>query len=145
MEGRIASGDIEVKKMKPNEVFVFGSNEAGKHKKFAAKTALSVGAKMGQAYGLQGRSFGIPTKDKQVKNPLPLNRIAQYVERFIDFAIANPQLTFLVTEIGCGASKYKPKDIAPMFERAIDVQNIHLPARFWHKLIVKNNEPEFTA
>jgi len=44
----------EVKKITENEVFVFGSNESGRHGKGAAKTALGWGAKWGQAEGLQG-------------------------------------------------------------------------------------------
>lgn len=98
------------------------------------KTALGMGAKWGQAAGLQGKTYGIPTKDKSVKKVLPINKIKNYVEDFIIFAKANPQLTFLVTEIGCGASNYKPKDIAPLFAECINLENVHLPARFWHKL-----------
>ena len=33
--------------------------------------------------------------------------------------------------------RYKRKDIskvAPLFKEAINISNIHLPARFWHKL-----------
>jgi hypothetical protein len=117
----------------PNEVFVFGSNEKGVHGKGGAKTALTWGAKWGQASGLQGRTYGIPTKDKSIR-VLPLNEIEPYVDEFIEFAKKNKHLTFFVTEIGCGLANYKPKDIAPLFESAINVENIHLPARFWHKL-----------
>jgi hypothetical protein len=143
MKDRITSGDIT--KLEPGEIFVFGSNLSGRHGKGAAKKALTWGAIWGRAAGLQGRTYGIPTKDKPVRQPLSIDTIERYVDEFITFAIANPQLTFLVTEVGCGLSKYKPKDIAPLFERAIDVQNIHLPARFWHKLIVKEDEYKFTA
>lgn len=142
MKGRIASADI--KHLNEGEIFCFGSNLSGRHGKGAAKKALTWGAKWGQAAGIQGRTYGIPTKDKAVRNPLPINAIQPFVEDFIDFAIQNPHLTFLVTEIGCGLSKYKPKDIAPLFERAIPVQNIHLPARFWHKLI-KNQDDNAQA
>jgi hypothetical protein len=132
MTGRTSSSNIT--DVPEGQVFVFGSNQGGRHGKFAAKTALKWGAKWGQAAGLQGRTYGIPTKDKSVKKVLPIVEIKPYVDDFIEFAKANPQLTFLVTEIGCGASGYKPKDIAPLFEKAVDVVNIHLPARFWHKL-----------
>lgn len=66
---------------------------------------------------------------------MSVNEIKPYVDRFIEFAKNHPELIFLTTEIGCGLSKYKPKDIAPLFEEAVGVKNIHLPARFWHKLI----------
>lgn len=124
-----------IRKLTNNEVFVFGSNESGRHGLGAAKTALGWGAKWGQAEGLQGRTYGIPTKDSSVRRTLSVIEIKPYVDRFIQFAKDNPNLIFLVTEVGCGLSKYHPKDIAPLFNDAINIENIHLPARFWHKLI----------
>lgn len=129
----------EIKILLSGQVFVFGSNEGGRHGKGAAKQALSWGTKWGQASGLQGRTYGIPTKDRTVRRVLSVSEIKPYVDTFINFARQNPQLIFLVTEIGCGLSKMKPKDIAPLFEDAIDIQNIHLPARFWHKLGYTND------
>lgn len=129
---RISPDDIT--QLGTNEIFVFGSNLAGRHGKGAAKTALGWGAKWGQASGIQGRTYGIPTKDKSVKRILSIDEIRPYVDEFIQFAISNPNLIFLVTEIGCGLSKYKPKDIAPLFKESIDIINIHLPSRFWHKI-----------
>jgi len=120
--------------LKSNQIFVFGSNEGGRHSAGAAKTAMGWGAKYGQPAGLQGRTYGIPTKDASVKRVLSTNEIKPYVDDFIKFAKENPQLIFLVTEIGCGLSNYKPKDIAPLFKGVENVLNIHLPARFWHKL-----------
>lgn len=124
----------EIKKLESNQIFVFGSNEGGKHGKGAAKTALTWGAKWGQAKGLQGRTYGIPTKDSSIRRTLSVNEIKPYVDEFISFAISRPDLIFLVTEIGCGLAGHKPKDIAPLFKDAVDVVNIHLPERFWHKL-----------
>jgi hypothetical protein len=129
---RISPDNIE--KLEDNEVFVFGSNEGGRHGKGAAKTALTWGAKWGQASGIQGKTYGIPTKDRSIQRILSVDEIKIYVEEFIQFAKTNPNLIFLVTEIGCGLSKYKPKDIAPLFKKAIDVDNIYLPKRFWNKL-----------
>lgn len=123
-----------ITRLKEHEVFVFGSNEGGKHGKGAAKTALGWGAVYGQAEGLQGKTYGIPTVTRSIRQSLSVNQIAPYVDRFIEFAKANPDLTFLVTEIGCGLAGLKVKDIAPLFEDAKDVENIHLPRRFWRKL-----------
>lgn len=39
----------------------------------------------------------------------------------------------VVTEIGCGLAGLKPKEVAPLFKDAVNVFNIHLPSRFWHK------------
>jgi hypothetical protein len=132
MIGRISSDSIT--ELRPGEIFVFGSNLAGRHGKGAARQALKWGAKWGQASGLQGRTYGIPTKDRSVTRVLSLTEIKPFVLQFIEFAKSRPELTFLVTEIGCGLSKMSPKDIAPMFEGAAHVVNIHLPARFWRRL-----------
>ena len=133
--------NAEITKVAEHEVFVFGSNESGRHGAGAARTALGWGAKWGQAEGLQGRTYGIPTKDASVWRTLTVDEIKPYVDRFIEFAKSRPDLTFLVTEIGCGLAGHKPKNIAPLFEAAVDVENIHMPAKFWHKL-KKSNEDD---
>jgi len=124
----------EITKLIDNQIFVFGSNQSGRHFKGAARTALKWGAKVGQAAGLQGRTYGIPTKDASIRRVLNISKIKPYVDDFIEFAKVNPQLIFLVTEVGCGLSKMKPKEIAPLFQKAVNVENIHLPVRFWHKI-----------
>ena len=120
-----------------NEIFIFGSNFSGRHGKGAAKTALGWGAKWGQAAGLQGRTYGIPTKDASIRRTLTIAEIKPYIDEFIEFAKAHPELTFLVTEIGTGLATHKHKDIAPLFQEAIDLENVHLPSKFWHKIIQK--------
>jgi len=129
---RLSAANIT--KLKENEIFVFGSNEGGKHGKGAAKAALGWGAKWGHAKGLQGRTYGIPTKDSSIRRTLSVNEIKPYVNEFIEFAKTRPDLIFLVTEIGCGLAGHKVKDIAPLFKDAINISNIHLPKRFWHKV-----------
>ena len=124
----------EIKSLLENQIFVFGSNLSGRHGKGAAKTALGWGAKWGQAKGLQGKTYGIPTKDASIRRVLTIDEIKPFVDEFIEFAKLNQNLIFLVTEIGCGLAGYKPKEIAPLFINAINISNIHLPARFWHKL-----------
>jgi len=123
-----------ITKLDQNQIFIFGSNESGRHGKGAAKQALTWGAIYGQAEGLQGRTYGIPTKDKQIRRTLTISEIKPYVDRFIEFAKEHPELIFLVTEIGCGLAGLKPKQVAPLFQDAVNVENVHLPARFWHKL-----------
>jgi len=130
---RITSNNIT--SLKDNEIFVFGSNKKGVHGAGAAKTALSFGVKYGQANGLQGNSYAIPTKDATIKYSLSVDEIKYYVDIFIDFAKENNDKTFLVTEIGCGLANHKVSDIAPLFKKAIDVENIHLPLKFWNNLI----------
>lgn len=120
--------------LEANEVFVFGSNLSGRHGKGAAKTALKWGAKWGCAAGIQGKTYGIPTKDAAIKRTLDIYEIKPFVDEFIQWAIYHSGNIFLVTEIGCGLAGYAPKDIAPLFKAAIHVENIYLPPRFWHRL-----------
>jgi hypothetical protein len=124
-----------ISKLSEGEIFVFGSNQSGRHGKGAAKTALGWGAVWGQAEGLQGRTYGIPTKDASVRKTLALTEISAYVDRFIEFAKSRPDLKFLVTEIGCGLAGLKPKEVAPLFSGAASIENIYLPKKFWHKMI----------
>jgi hypothetical protein len=126
--------------LKSNEIFVFGSNEAGIHGSGAARLAHDrFGACTGIGFGGRSRSFAIPTKDWYI-NTLPLKFIEFYVDRFIDYARLNKSLTFLVTKIGCGLAGYTPEDIAPLFKQAINVKNIYLPKEFWDILNKENEE-----
>lgn len=113
-----------------NQVFVFGSNESGRHGKGAAKTALKWGAKYGQAEGLQGRTYGIPTVNASISKSLTVDKIKTYVDSFFVFAKERQDLHFLVTEIGCGLAGLTPKQIAPLFRDAVEMGNISLPKRF---------------
>lgn len=88
-------------------IFVFGSNEAGRHGKGAALFALRHrGAIYGQAWGHQGNSFAIPTKSATLET-LPLGTIRGYVSAFLDYAKKHPELTFQLTPIGCGLAGYQ--------------------------------------
>ena len=108
--------------LQPNEIFVFGSNLRGMHGGGAAYVAYrQFGAIMGQGVGLQGQSYAIPTMQGGVETIKP------YVDEFIEFAKANKDLTFLVTRIGCGIAGFTDDEIAPLFEKAHDVENIVLP------------------
>lgn len=75
-------------------IFVFGSNTAGRHGKGAALFAKEhYGAISGKGWGLQGESFGIPTKDARLQ-PLPLKSIRVFVEEFKAFARVHPEMDF---------------------------------------------------
>jgi len=99
-------------------ILVFGSNRAGRHGKGAALDAYrNHGAKFGIGEGHVGNSYGVPTKDGNLKT-LKLNEIMHHVVLFIMYAEANPKLTFKVTRIGCGLAGLNDWDMAPMFEQA---------------------------
>ena len=115
-----------VEELREGQIFVFGSNAYGHHDGGAARVAEErFGAVYGQGLGLQGRSYAIPTMN------LPLGAIEQYVDEFIDFADMHPEMTFLVTRIGCGIAGFSDEDIAPLFARAYSLPNVFLPKSFW--------------
>lgn len=109
-------------------IFVFGSNEAGLHGAGSAEYArVYYGAVPGQAYGLQGTSFAIPTKDAKLR-PLSLAKIRRYVEAFLVYAREHQEFEFRLVPIGTGYAHYKPEQIAPMFVNASS--NVVLPQEF---------------
>lgn len=112
--------------LKPNEVFVFGSNMAGFHGGGAARIAhAKFGAIWGQGVGMQGQSYAIPTMQGGVETIKP------FVDQFIDYARQNPIFRFYVTRIGCGIAGFTDEEIAPLFREAVDVENICLPTEWW--------------
>lgn len=114
-----------ITELKPNEIFVFGSNLAGAHSGGAAGIAYKrFGAIMWQGVGLQGQSYAIPTMLGG------LETIKPYVDGFIRFAKQHPEHKFLVTKIGCGIAGFTMDEIAPLFKDAIDVENVILPKGF---------------
>jgi len=125
-----------IKSLKDNEIFVFGSNESGIHGAGAAKLAKTLwGAIYGKAEGIQGRCYAIPTKNKDISKTLSVDQIQIYVDNFINFAKCYPTLIFLVTEIGCGLAGLTPKQVAPLFKNSVDIENIYLPESFWKELL----------
>ncbi len=125
---RITSNNIC--RLRPNEVFVFGSNVYGQHGSGAARTAYErFGAKWGQGVGFSGQSYAIPTMYED------LNSIGVYINDFITFARIHQNLIFLVTPIGCGIAGYTAEQIAPLFRDAINLKNVYLPEIFYKVLI----------
>jgi hypothetical protein len=109
-------------------VFVFGSNLAGRHGAGSAlEAATNHGARHGRGWGRYGDSYGIPTKGFRLEI-LPLPMIDHFVRAFVRYAADHPECTFNVVAIGCGLAGYKPSDIAPFFEGA--PLNVNLPTEF---------------
>jgi hypothetical protein len=98
------------------EIFVFGSNLAGRHGKGAALTAVRHhGAIYGQGEGLQNNSYALPTKGHNLET-LSLVLIQIYIGAFINVADYNRDLQFNITKIGTGLAGYNwEKDIRPLF------------------------------
>ena len=96
-----------ISELRPDEVFVFGSNLEGMH-----------------GVGLRGQSYAIPTMQGGVETIKP------YTDEFVSFASAHPELFFYVTCIGCGIAGFKEKEIAPLFADAVGLENVCLPESF---------------
>ena len=138
MQGRITEENIT--KLEKYQIFVFGSNLLGLHGAGAARLAYDKQwAPYGKGYGQSFKknemigAYAIPSKGLDIET-LPLDWIKYYINHFIRTASNFPQLTYLVTEVGCGLAGYTPEDIAPLFKEVVLLQNVHLPQRFWDVL-----------
>lgn len=115
----------KITSLENNEIFVFGSNLKGLHGGGAARVAYQkFGAQWGKGVGMQGKCYAIPTMHGGVEVIKP------YVEDFIEFALSHKEYTFLVTRIGCGIAGFSANEIAPLFAKAINAENILLPMDF---------------
>lgn len=102
------------------QIFVFGSNLAGRHGKGSALAAMrDHGAIYGVGEGIQGNAYAIPTKDARLRS-LPLDDIKVMVRIFMLYARLHPDDTFNVVKIGCGLAGYLEDEIAPLFKGAPD-------------------------
>ncbi len=115
-----------IKQLDENEIFVFGSNLTGMHGGGAAKIAYaSFGAVWGEGVGLYGKTYAIPTMHGG------LDVIKPYVDDFIEFARTHPEMKFLVTRVGCGIAGFRDEEMAPLFKKAAELENVYLPEVWW--------------
>lgn len=117
-----------IKTLADSEVFVFASNLEGHHDSGAARIAREdFGAVYGQGVGLQGQCYAIPTMQGGIETIKP------YVDEFIEFAQSHRELKFLVTKIGCGIAGFTVAEIAPLFKKCTEIENVYLPIEFWER------------
>ena len=119
-----------IESLKPNQIFVFGSNANGNHAGGAARQALeSFGAIIGQAEGLQGQSYGIVTLDKDMQK-VSLDYIKEQLVKLNDFAKKNDDKVFLLTLIGCGIAGFSIEEIKSVVAEIEWARNIDIPEEF---------------
>lgn len=119
---RVANDHIT--KLGENEIFVFGSNIQGAHGGGAAWFAhKAFGAEWGVGEGLTGRCYALPTMEGEAS-------MKHAVEKFTACAKEHPELTFLVTAVGCGIAGYTPRQVAPLFKEAAKLENVYMPQVF---------------
>ena len=125
-ESKIRVSADYIDNLADNEIFVFGSNLAGKHVGGAARQAYQkFGAAWGVGSGPTGKCYAIPTMHGGI------DVVSPHIEAFIEYAKEHPELKFLVTKVGCGVAKFHPNQIAPLFASAATLPNVFLPAEFW--------------
>lgn len=114
-----------IKELKGDEIFVFGSNLAGQHGGGAARIAYKkFGAEWGVGVGITGQCYAIPTMHGGV------DAIRPYVDDFVKLARQWERTTFLVTRIGCGIAGFADEQMAPLFAEAANLRNVRLPESF---------------
>ncbi|ASD50450.1 hypothetical protein FDI24_gp168 [Acidovorax phage ACP17] len=106
-----------------DQIFVFGSNLSGIHGGGAARAAYDYyGAEWGVrgSVGMTGHCYAIPTKAEGITHTLDLDDIRVFIDAFVAYTKAHPNLKFFVTRVGCGLAGLKDEDIAPMFKGAVN-------------------------
>lgn len=104
-----------ITELKPNQIFVFGSNLAGRHAAGAAfDAALLFGAVEGVGEGLTGQSYAFPTLDRNFKK-ISLNTLFSARDAFYRCANAHPDKEFLLTKVGCGIAGYDEQIMCDLF------------------------------
>lgn len=99
-----------IKELKPNEIFVFGSNPEGRHGKGAAKYALNnFGAIYGNGRGIQGSSYALVTKNLKPMyteestgltyveyGGIPMDWLISNIKELYEYASNNTDKDFLI-------------------------------------------------
>lgn len=111
-----------------SEIFVFGSNLAGRHGKGAAAFAAKhYRAEYGVGEGPTGQAYAIPTKDANL-SPLPLDAIEPKIRDFLEYARGNPKFSFHLTPVGTGLAGHKKRDIWAILQKYGVPDNVVLTA-----------------
>ena len=112
-----------IDELKPDEIFVFGSNMNGAHMGGAARIAYeNFEATWGESEGLTGRSYAIPTLDENMEK-VSESALEASIDKFIDFVLNNQQLTFYLTKIGCGIAGWNIEEVKRIFWKVVDSYN----------------------
>lgn len=98
--------------LKPNQVFVFGSNIEGNHIGGAAAQAhKDFGAEMGVGKGMTGQCYALDTMSGQ-------DEFQNNLEDFVRYAKRHTNSTFLLTKVGCGIAGYDERHVQEMLDIA---------------------------
>ena len=135
--------------LKENQIFVFGSNPKGIHGAGTALIALKkFGAKYGQGYGLQGKSYAIATKDlsKNIHPSISKEEIIRQIRTLYSTAAITPEFEYFIAYRGNGKNLngYTAQEMAEMFACAEAPENIIFEDVF-AKLVEQSSTPRHEA
>lgn len=115
-----------IAKLEKNEIFVFGSNLAGRHGAGAAKLAYEkFGAIYGVGEGLQGQSYAFPTLTAGFQ-PRTDEALDISIGKLYQTCEQNPDKIFYLTKVGCGLAGFTEKYMKFLF-RGKRPQNLIVP------------------
>lgn len=111
--------------LKPNQIFVFGTDRNGSQKYGAAgMAARRFGAQIGVTEGKTGNCYALPTKG------FTIAELNDAVVRFKDFVDNNPQFSYLITPVGCGHAGLNVSEVSKIFAPFVVYKNVMLPKLF---------------
>ena len=111
--------------LRPNQIFVFGTDKWGSQKYGASgMAAKKFGAQIGIIEGATGFCYALPTKG------FTIEELQKAVIRFKDYVDSNPQLTYLITPVGCGHAGFDVAEVSALFKEFITYKNVMLPKVF---------------
>lgn len=114
-----------IMELKPDEIFVFGSNLKGMHTGGAAlQAAQDFGAENGIGEGLTGQCYAFPTLGRDLHSR-GIKALEFARDRLFATAKALPEKTFLLTKVGTGIAGYPEENMKALFINAPD--NIIMP------------------
>lgn len=117
-----------ITELKPNQIFVFGSNLAGKHLGGAAMQAREqFGAVEGIGEGLTGQCYAFPTLDRRF-NKIIKAELLLHIIRLYGTCADHPNKEFLLTAVGTGIAGFDVPFIKSLFTNV--PKNLVLPDEF---------------
>lgn len=121
--------------LRPNQIFVFGTDRRGSQKYGAAGLAAKrFGAKVGVVEGRTGMCYALPTMGYTEQD------LVCAVKRFEEYVRSNTGFTYLVTAVGCGHAGFDVVKVANMFKGLIALNNVMLPESFLEVFRNESNE-----
>lgn len=125
LRGYNRSTPTRITRLRPNQIFVFGTDTNGTQKYGAAGIAAkNFGAKPGVVDVQTGMCYALPTMGFSEED------LSHAVIRFEQFVRSNMQYTYLVTPVGCGHAGFDVVKVAGMFKALLGLTNVMLPEAF---------------